>query len=348
MGIYRKLNSPNWHYSFKLPGRQQVRGSTGYSDRKLAQKKFDILKAEAQQRRDFGDPVKWTVGQIIEWTWKNFWSQKPNANKERLLLALRPFLKAFGSKVAADISAQELRDYRIERQLKVKMSTTNRELTYARFAFNRAIEEKLLSENPLTTVKRVSEKRFKRDRSATQEEQAYLFDRSKGQLHKIIRFALATGMRQGEIRQMKKHHIDLINKEIRVESWKGGELSRRFVPIYPDALEILAEIKHPFENVFHNGRGHEIPRHGLIHSGWQRLTKLLGIDSLTFHDLRHTFATELWRKTRDIVMVHKILGHEKIDTTMTYLNLKKTDLQQNYLSHSTLTKSQNVEIAVSA
>ncbi|RLA84250.1 MAG: hypothetical protein DRG78_01955 [Epsilonproteobacteria bacterium] len=55
----------------------------------------------------------------------------------------------------------------------------------------------------------------------------------------------------------------------------------------------------------------------------------------TWHQLRHTFATELVRNNFDIFNISKILGHSKIDTTKIYLSVD-TERLKNQLDKITL------------
>jgi len=55
----------------------------------------------------------------------------------------------------------------------------------------------------------------------------------------------------------------------------------------------------------------------------------------TWHQLRHTFATELVRNNFDIFNISKILGHSKIDTTRIYLSVD-TEKLKNQLDSITL------------
>jgi integrase/recombinase XerD len=50
---------------------------------------------------------------------------------------------------------------------------------------------------------------------------------------------------------------------------------------------------------------------------------------VTPHTLRHTFATDLYRDTKDIRQVQKALGHSDLSTTMIYTHLVDEDLQRD-------------------
>jgi site-specific recombinase XerD len=53
----------------------------------------------------------------------------------------------------------------------------------------------------------------------------------------------------------------------------------------------------------------------------------LGHKDVHPHMLRHTFATELYRQTKDIRLVQKALGHAGLSTTMIYTHIVDDDLE---------------------
>ncbi len=59
-----------------------------------------------------------------------------------------------------------------------------------------------------------------------------------------------------------------------------------------------------------------------------RYTKRAGITKrISPHTLRHTFATDFYRRTKDIVVVKNTLGHSNIATSMIYVHMIGSDVE---------------------
>jgi integrase len=70
--------------------------------------------------------------------------------------------------------------------------------------------------------------------------------------------------------------------------------------------------------VFPNGLGRPMAHNNLYHREYKVLLKKAGLEDqgFTFHSLRHTFATELFRKGKHPKIVQSLLGHSSITQTM--------------------------------
>jgi integrase len=69
------------------------------------------------------------------------------------------------------------------------------------------------------------------------------------------------------------------------------------------------------------------PHGGILPAAFRKALKDAEIEAFRFHDLRHTFATRLLRKTQNIKLVSKLLGHSNIETTTKYAHVLMDDMR---------------------
>jgi len=70
-------------------------------------------------------------------------------------------------------------------------------------------------------------------------------------------------------------------------------------------------------------------RYSAIESFVGRLGDYASVSNCHPHRFRHTAATEMFRQHRNLIAVQEFLGHEKIETTMTYLRQLRIDYREN-------------------
>jgi len=161
--------------------------------------------------------------------------------------------------------------------------------------------------------------------------------------------ALQTGMRKSEIANLRWEQVDLNNREIAVIKTKSGR--KRMIPINKDLCEVLTGLRG-------SNKGSEFifqyadPKTGAkrhlryFRRAFEAACRRAGITGLTFHDLRHTFASRLVRKGADLITVKDLLGHSSVRTTERYSQSNREQKQKavELLSKKGLEKSpQNAE-----
>lgn len=146
----------------------------------------------------------------------------------------------------------------------------------------------------------------------------------------IICVLLSTGCRISEITQLNRNDINFQKKQCKVLG-KGNK--ERIV--YMDDVTLLlltryfSERKDDLPAVF-IGKGTERMTPAGIRKMLRQLAVQAGVDHVHPHRFRRTLATNLIRRGMPIQEVAKILGHERLDTTMQYIYLDNDDLKFSY------------------
>jgi len=164
-----------------------------------------------------------------------------------------------------------------------------------------------------------------------EKEIAGLFNALENKKHKAILFtAYSAGLRVSEVTALKLSDIDSDRMQIFVENAKGKK--DRYVTLSPILLDVLRsyikEIKpRPAKFLFEGERKGESYLARTAQKVFQRAKEKAGIrKTVSFHSLRHSFATHLLEKGIDIRFIKEILGHFSITTTERYLHVAKEKL----------------------
>ena len=143
----------------------------------------------------------------------------------------------------------------------------------------------------------------------------------------IVRLALETGMRQGEILSLVWEKIDLDQKVAHLADTKNGDA--RDVPLSPGALAVLRGLLPGGGEVapLHAPKGIVFPigQMSVVHS-FANACRAAGIAGLRFHDLRHEATSRLFERGFGIQQVAAITGHKTLQMLKRYTHLRATDL----------------------
>ncbi len=225
--------------------------------------------------------------------------------------------KYFSGKYLSETTSLDIEKFKTKRREEVSPATVNRALAVLKSMFNRAIAWEKADSNPCRVVKLFKENN-QRLRFLEKEEIVKLLANCNKHLRSIVVLALNTGMRKGEILNLKWHDIDIKRGIIYILDSKNGE--KREIPINEQVKTALIRTrKHPDSPyIFCNKDGDP---YGDIKKSFFTALKKAGIIDFHFHDLRHTFASQLVMAGVDLNTVRELMGHKSLEMTLRYSHL---------------------------
>jgi len=141
-------------------------------------------------------------------------------------------------------------------------------------------------------------------------------EKTKNYQHQmLLQFLWITGVRVSEVVSVQKQDIDIENYTIRIRWLKNRKFNYRNIPLHPrlrDLLRLYTANMKAEERIFPITR----------QAAWQVVRKHLKGHP---HQFRHSFAVNWLQCGGDIVILSRMLGHTKIQTTMEYLKIVPID-----------------------
>jgi len=181
-----------------------------------------IKAAESDMERRLFKPVSdSTVGEILARYERTILPKHRGASRHESY-RIKRLQAAFGHQSVSDLKSSDIAHYRDKRLEAVTLATVRRELVILRSALNIATKDWgiVVPENPVSRICLAKADKPRTRRLEASEEQRLLI-KSNDQLQRIITLALETGMRRGEILNIKKSHIDYSKSVLLIPSTKA-------------------------------------------------------------------------------------------------------------------------------
>jgi len=292
---------------------------------------------------DVKKEYKTTLKEVLDKYEENFKNQASFKTGKRHYL--QNFKEYFGeSTLLANIRYMNLETYRNHLREKITKNKTirsdasvNREMSCLHHIFTKAVEWEMIEQNPFSKGKSlILKENNKRLRFLNENEIPKLLDACPDYPRNIVECALNTGMRKGEMLGLKWNQIR--NGFIYLDKTKTME--PRQIPVN-DTLEVFFKhirkehgLKSKYVFLYDGqiietktGKARKPKRNAEakpvteIKRSFNSALKRAGIVDFRFHDLRHTFASQLIMKGGTLKDVQELLGHKTMTMTLRYTHL---------------------------
>lgn len=251
--------------------------------------------------------------------------------------------EAFGDKYLSAIGTNDVARYldqlrrgaykRGETPIPFSVATVNRYKNFLSGVFTDALDRDLIKAHPMRGRKRFKNRKENnlRVRSLTAFEEGRLLEFSPAWFAPMVRFALATALRRGEILKLRWQDVDREHRRLWLRDTKAGE--DQTVPLNRTSEAILDSLAPRVIDgkvsplVFPDpSTGNEMDRCDVDYAMRSTVQKA-GLVDLHFHDLRHTAGTRAYAATKDIKAVQKLLRHSSLTVTLRYVHEAEEDVQ---------------------
>lgn len=257
----------------------------------------------------------------------------------------------------SEITLKQIERLRTEKIMGgLKASTVNRKINALRGAISRALDWGILETHPLAKLKalkmdagvkarylsegeeqrllnalkardeeikaaRARGNQFRQERGYELMTDLYQFTYADRMTPMII-LSLKTGMRRGELFDLRWDDIDLTNRILTIRGEIAKSSKTRHIPLSPIAFETITnwqkQAPTPNGRVFPSDDGDRLDN---VKNSWTSILEAAVIESFRWHDMRHDFASKLVMKGVPLNTVRELCGHADLNTTLRYAHL---------------------------
>ncbi len=284
------------------------------------------------------------------------WAESNLKGSKETLRTLNVDFALWHSRKLSAISQWDVQKWMIEkRKSGLAVSTINRRVATLKAVLSKAVEWEVIEASPLAGMKRLKTNRTGRVRFLDQNEERALRsalearqvqqrreresynrwlaqrkrntlpslgDKFTDYLMPLVLLAINTGMRRGELFNLRWTDSDLNGRVVTIQGDGAKSGDTRHIPINGEAFATLVAWRNQTKNnelVFPSPvTGDRLDN---IYTSWGKLMDNAKLINFRFHDLRHHFASSLVMRGVDLNTVRELLGHADIAMTLRYAHL---------------------------
>ncbi|MEG2183335.1 MAG: tyrosine-type recombinase/integrase [Cloacibacillus sp.] len=284
------------------------------------------------------------------------WVMEHRKSGGETIKGLKRYFTAFDDKPVSELTLADMEIWRREmRETRhLKNATLNRSAGYLTSMLNWAVDKKIIAGNPLAELDHLKETDSKkawrflskkeivvlrsaldsRDKLVRNGTKKCIYDTPLSgdypdPLTPMVMTALYSGIRWGSLITLRWSSLDLIHGSIYLEADDTKSEDMQSIPISGVLLPVLDKWKKELPSAS-GDLVFPAPKGGLfynVNDAWYELLSDSGLGHLRWHDLRHTFASQLVIAGVPLNTVRELLGHKSIKTTLRYAHLAPQGLK---------------------
>lgn len=243
----------------------------------------------------------------------------------RTLSAYTVCLREYLSFVSGNVSDQSLvKTFILEKKSEgLASSTTNLYLNAVKFFYRNVLKKRL------TVEIKYSKKPARIPVVLSREEIAEMISVIKNPKHKLlVSLAYGAGLRVSEVVSLQVMDVNFREKLLTIRNGKGG---RDRITVLPEKLvhQVMQFCygREPADYLLESERGGRLCSRTAQKVFDSAALKAGVRHGVTFHSLRHSFATHLLENGTDIRYVQELLGHRDIKTTQIYTRVTRRSIR---------------------
>ena len=241
----------------------------------------------------------------------------------------RDMMRYYGEKRLEEVTTEELREFLLK-YLKDERKLSDRSINYYNSVIRFIYEVTL---DKLINKKQLPMRKQKKTvyRVLTKEELSTFFNVCDNfKFRTIFMLVYGSGLRIGEVANLRVEDIDSKNMRIFVRAGKGNK--ERYTILPKQSLDMLREYWRKYRQHKRRGRiflsesGKAITV-GVIREHFRKYRRKAKInEKATVHTLRHNFATDLIERGATLIQVKELMGHSNIRSTMAYIHVSNVKI----------------------
>lgn len=283
MSLFKQAGSEFWWIDLNVEGKR-VRRSTKTTDRKLAQRFHDELKASIWRKEFLGETEDVPLKDVV----KRYLTEKSDIRSAgKLRRNLSWWVEKLGDVPVKKVDTNLISQVMSERLAAIKKTSANRYLSDLRAVLRKAAKWKIIAAAPEVEMYEAKELRV---RYLSKDELKRLFKELPDHLKPIAQFALVTGLRQANVVGLKWASVNIEQRLVVIDAWSAKGKRAIPVPLNDLAYKVIEAQKGKHaEYVFTGYYGKPLARAN--NEAWREALKRAGIQDYRWHDNRHTWAS---------------------------------------------------------